>query len=316
MSLSPELLRLLPSLTQGGLIFILGACVGSFLNVCIHRIPQKISIVWPRSRCPQCSTVIAWRDNIPLISWLVLRGACRHCRARIAFHYFIVELLTAFLFLMCWAFLPMPIAVVGMLFISWMLVIALIDARTFTIPDGLVLSGCCAGFLASIVFPEIQGYSLTSSMGSWVMFYAGVSSLAGILLASGFTLWLMIIFEKVLRREAMGLGDATLLGCIGAFCGIEGALFALFSGSVLGTIVLLPLMLVERITGRKFTPRMHPDALDNPDEDALAEDLKFGIAIPFGPWLAVGAVIYFLFMREAVYAYLEPFYGLWSLQYR
>lgn len=310
-----DALSLLPVLAQEGIVFILGACIGGFLNVCIHRIPLGLSVVRPRSRCPQCETPIAWWDNIPLISWLLLRGKCRHCQAPIAFRYFLVELIAGALFLLCWMLLPAPVAFTGMLFVSWMLVIALIDLDTFTIPDGLVLSGCFVGLVASFAVPEIQGYSLSNSMGPWVMLYSAFSSLAGILLASGFVLWLMLIFEKILRREAMGLGDATLLGCIGAFCGIEGALFALLAGSIIGTVVIIPLMLLERIFGWKLTPRMNPDELDNPEGDVHAEELKFGIAIPFGPWLSVGGILYFLFMRGWVYSYLEPFYSLWSMQY-
>ena len=295
------------------IVFIFGACMGSFFNVCIHRIPRKQSIVRPRSHCPSCDTLIPWYRNIPLLSWLLLRGECADCGAKISPRYFLVELATAVLLTVAWVIMPFPASLVGMLFIGWMLVTALIDLETFFLPDSLTVGGSFVGVFASLLVPELQVHVPDEGVYAFALYHAGIKSLLGILVGSGVLLWISIIAEKVFKREALGFGDVLLLGCIGSFCGVKGTLFSLFGGAALGTAVILPLMLLERITGKKIMPRAAPEAL-NPEVEpgqVFDEDpLKFGIAIPFGPWLCLAAVLYMLFFKPWVHTFLEPLHVL------
>ena len=137
--------------------FVLGACVGSFLNVCIYRLPLNLSVNHPRrSFCPSCKTQIPWHQNLPLVSWLALRGRCANCGARIAFRYFAVELLTAFLFLLIWKAFPWPIAIAYWVFIALVIAATFIDFEHFIIPDEITIGGTVAGLIASIAVPQLM----------------------------------------------------------------------------------------------------------------------------------------------------------------
>src|SRR5437764_4653703 len=137
--------------------FVFGACVGSFLNVCIYRFPLNLSINQPRrSFCPSCKRQIPWHQNLPLVSWLVLRGRCANCGARIAFRYFAVELLTASFFLIIWKAFPWPIAVAYLVFIALVITATFIDFAHFIIPDEITIEGTVAGLIASIVIPSLR----------------------------------------------------------------------------------------------------------------------------------------------------------------
>jgi leader peptidase (prepilin peptidase) / N-methyltransferase len=139
------------------LAFVLGAAIGSFLNVGIYRLPRDISIKEPRrSFCPVCKTQIPWRQNVPLVSWLLLRGHCANCGARIAFRYFGVELLTAFLFLAVWQIFPWQIALAYWVFVSILLIATFVDLEHFIIPDQITIGGTIAGMIASVLVPELM----------------------------------------------------------------------------------------------------------------------------------------------------------------
>src|SRR6476659_6589503 len=134
--------------------FVLGAAIGSFLNVCIYRLPRALSVNEPRrSFCPSCKKPIPWQQNLPLLSWLLLRGKCTNCGSRIAFRYFAVELLTALLFLAVWLVFPWPIILVYWVFVSLLLVATFIDFEHFIIPDEITIGGTVAGLLASLALP-------------------------------------------------------------------------------------------------------------------------------------------------------------------
>ena len=137
--------------------FVLGAAIGSFLNVGIYRLPRDISVNKPRrSFCPACKAPIPWHQNVPLVSWLVLRGRCSNCGARIAFRYFGVELLTALLFLAVWKFFPWQIAIAYWVFVSILVVATFVDLEHFIIPDQITLGGTIAGVVASLLVPELM----------------------------------------------------------------------------------------------------------------------------------------------------------------
>ena len=174
-----------------GVFFVLGCIVGSFLNVCIHRLPREMSIITPRSHCPHCKYSIPWHLNIPLVTWLALRGRCKNCGAPISPRYFFVELLTGMAFLGCWLkfgdpqhpFATMPPALVYAIFISGLLAATFIDVEHYIIPDEITLGGIAAGLAASLVLPSLQNTNTPVYGLLWGLFGAafGAGAVYGIL---------------------------------------------------------------------------------------------------------------------------------------
>lgn len=235
----------------GIFFFILGGMVGSFLNVCIYRIPKDKSVVRPGSSCPACGSAIRFYDNIPFISYFVLRGRCRACGVRISPRYVLVEWLTGILYALLYYVNGLSIELaVALLFVSVLIVISFIDLDTMIIPDVLSLGGLLAGLALSFVRPQ----------------FTFIGSLLGVLLGGGVLFAIAKSYELLRKREGMGGGDIKLLGMIGAFWGWQGVLFALVAGSFAGVLVSIPLMLVKKEDG--------------------------GYAVPFGPFLSFGAVLY------------------------
>lgn len=207
---------------------ILGLSVGSFLNVCVGRLPRGESLVRPRSRCPRCGATIAWFDNIPLFSWLALRGRCRSCREPISWAYPALELITAGIWVgLAAAYGPTWHALQGAILFSLLLAIALIDGQHYLIPDALSLGGLGAGLALSLLpgFPT----PLISVLGAALGF--------GVLLAVG------ILGEWAFRKPAMGGGDMKMMAMVGAFLGPAGAMLTIFLGAVVGTVVFGPVSL-------------------------------------------------------------------------
>ena len=338
-------------------ITIIGAVIGSFLNVVIYRLPLGISLNSPkRSFCPSCQRQLSWFENIPVISWIVLRGRCRGCRAAILFRYPLVELITAALFLFSYLHFGWPLVMPAALFVSLLIVATFIDLEHLIIPDVITLGGVVAGMSCSIILPAMMG---TDSRGMAFLISAGSAAAGYGLLwcvvelgkiafgkrclkfetAQGFELsgeiptlhfgqeiipleellfrssdkifiqaasleiageqfsdqkimidrngisidsrkWslnkdlilMADIMEITLPREAMGLGDVKFLACIGAFLGWKGMIFSLFAGSIIGAILGSLLLIVTQ--GRK------------------------GRCVPFGPYLAGGALIWIFFGLE------------------
>jgi leader peptidase (prepilin peptidase) / N-methyltransferase len=247
------------------LFFVLGAIVGSFLNVCIVRIPRDESIVRPGSKCPGCGTHIRFYDNIPIVSYLILRGKCRKCGQRISIRYAAVELLTAVLFAaLFWLFGPSFELAVALVFTCLLIVISFIDLEFLIIPDILSIGGIVLGLVLSFVrTPPFFDQSLSIAFGSLPGF---LQSLLGIVIGGGILYAIAKLYEIVRKAEGMGGGDIKLLAMIGAFCGITGVVFALVAGSIIGSVVGIPVMLIK------------------------GKDAKY--AIPFGPFLSLGALLY------------------------
>ncbi|HUP18354.1 MAG TPA: prepilin peptidase [Gemmatimonadota bacterium] len=214
---------------------VLGLLVGSFLNVVILRLPAGESVVSPGSRCPGCGTPLRWYHNIPLLSWLALRGRCAHCGQPIGWQYPLVEAATALL----WAgnvaaFGPGPEAVRAIVFLTFLLAIAGTDARFYLIPDELSLGGAVAGIAMAGAF-ELRG---TPPAGIGLQ-----EAVLGALVGSA-TLWLVaVVGGWALKREAMGGGDIKMMALIGAFLGWKGALLTVFLGALAGTLVFVPISL-------------------------------------------------------------------------
>ena len=248
-----------------GLAFILGAIVGSFLNVVIYRLPRGLSIIGPRSFCPFCGNPIKPYDNIPLVSFLLLGGRCRSCRGRIPWRYPLVEGLTGLLALFCLHKFGLTLSALGYFaFLSALEASAFIDLEHRIIPDEISLGGTGAGVVLSLA-------GVTLPFGACLL---------GILVGAGGLFLVAWIYELLTKREGMGGGDIKLMGMIGAFLGPVGAAFAIFSGSFLGALIGLILVM------RKGDPR-YP--------------------IPFGPFLAAGASLYLLDGEGLIRGYLSLF---------
>lgn len=243
--------------------FILGAVIGSFLNVCIYRIPAGESVVRPRSRCPHCLAPITWYQNIPMLSYLFLRGRCGSCKVRISSRYALVEALTGGIFLLVlWRFGLQPFVPVLWLFSAMLVVITFIDLDHQIIPDVISLPGIAVGFACSFLIPWV----------SWS------DSLLGILAGGGSLYVVAWLYAFLAKKEGMGGGDIKLLAMIGAFLGWKAVFPIIFFSSVLGVLVGVPLMLVKRADGK--------------------------LAIPFGPFLAAGSLVYLFWGPQIIRWYL------------
>jgi len=215
---------------------LFGAVIGSFLNVCIVRLPADQSVVRPRSRCPQCGYQLAWYDNVPILSWLFLRGKCRSCGAPISVLYPVVELVTALIWgWMAWRFGLTVEALSGAFFMTILLGIAMTDAREYIIPDEFTIGGLVLG----LFFAAFAGGSglLHAGLG------AGVGFALLWIVGQGGT-WLF-------KEEAMGGGDIKMMAMVGAFVGWQGVLLTVFLGALAGTVIFLPLTLLGR---KKLVP--------------------------------------------------------------
>ncbi len=340
----------------GAFAFVIGAAVGSFLNVCIYRWPVDLSINRPRrSFCPNCKQPIPWQQNLPLISWIVLRGRCANCGAKISFRYFAVELVTALLFLAIWESFPWQVAIAYWVFVSFLIIGTFIDFEHFIIPDRVTIGGVIAGVAFSVAVPALMGTDsrlaagvrsfLAAALGYvilWIVLEAGKIAFgrkrirfeaptpftwakrdddADFVVGTEESLWsdyfarekdrLLLICEEVridhqtygnvtldfrydrvtaeghvtmlddvthisgvarelvIPREAMGRGDLKFLAAIGAFLGWRAVLFSLFAGSLLGSIVGL----ITLVVGKPV----------------------WSAKLPFGPYLAFGAVTWMFF---------------------
>lgn len=212
---------------------VFGLVLGSFLNVCIARwgAEPKQSVVRPRSRCPGCGHEIAWYDNVPVVSWLVLRARCRGCGTRISAQYPLVEIATGAIWAyMAWRYGLTLEAARGATFATILLGIAMTDARAYIIPDEFTLGGLGLG----VAFAALDGWP--------PLLDAVVGALAGFIL-----LWVVgAVGTRLFKEDAMGGGDIKMMAMVGAFVGWQGVLLTIFLGAVLGTIIFLPLTLIGR----------------------------------------------------------------------
>ena len=267
-------------------VFAFGAVIGSFLNVCVYRMPLEQSIVTPPSHCPHCNQRIRWADNIPLVSYVALRGKCRHCGARISPRYFLIELLTAVLFLLVWLKLTQwdhP-AVRGIYFLKgpiyWMvigglIVATFIDFEHYIIPNEITLGGLILGLLLSAVYPPLlDAVTIKVSL---------MRSVLGAMVGGVALLSVATVGQLIFRKEAMGMGDVKLLAAIGAFFGWQSTLFTILISSLLGGSVGLMLVLVRR---KGWQSR-----------------------IPYGPYIAFGAVLWMFCGPEMINWYLSLIRG-------
>ena len=283
-------------------VFIFGACIGSFLNVCIIRLPKGESILWPPSHSAT-GRRLSWWENIPILAWIYLRGRDRETGQKYGIRYPAIELLTAVLFVVCWLRFEPLMALVGMVFVSILIVCTFIDIEHMVLPDSFTVGGMLCGVLISFWIPEMhidpdKTRYISNGLAS------GMISIISALLGAGLVFWVGEIGEIVFRKPAMGLGDAKLIGCVGAFCGWQGAVFSLFGGAIIGCVLLIPVMIIQRLIPRKETKSAETSS--EPEEAELEDNrIGFGLEIPFGPMLALGAAIYFLGIGPWVNSYFS-----------
>lgn len=253
------------------IVFLFGSAVGSFLNVCIYRIPRKLSIIVPSSRCPSCNTPIRPLDNIPLVSFVLLGGRCRYCKVKISLRYPLVEFLNAILYVVVvWRFGLGWHTLFYFVFCSALIVITFIDLDFRIIPDKITLSGIPLGLIAgTFILPDpflrfsLLGIknSFIGMLGGFVFFY--LVALAG---------------SAIFKKEALGGGDIKMMAMIGAVMGWKAVLLTTFLGSLSGALIGIALMVAQG-GGRMMK-------------------------IPFGPFLALGAVVTLFYGQEILSWYL------------
>jgi leader peptidase (prepilin peptidase)/N-methyltransferase len=242
---------------------IFGALIGSFLNVCIFRLPKEESIVWPGSYCPHCKKPIKFYDNVPLVSYLFLRGRCRNCHSPISFQYPLIEGITALASLILFLKFGFSLSYLFyFLFVAALIVITVIDLYHQIIPDVISLPGIGVGLIASLIVRQITFFN----------------SLAGILVGGGSLFLVATIYQWLFKREGMGGGDVKLLAMIGAFLGWKAVILTILVSSLVGSITGIFIMILK------------------------GKDFKY--AIPFGPFLSIGAVVSLSFGENIVQWYL------------
>jgi leader peptidase (prepilin peptidase)/N-methyltransferase len=277
--------------------FLFGACVGSFLNVCIYRIPKDESVVTPGSHCG-CGKPIAWHDNIPILSWLFLRGRARCCGRPFSVRYPAIELLTALLFLACALSFPPAKAVAGMVLVSIVICATFIDHDHMIIPDVFTIGGCVAGVVISLLLPglhdQAHDFYVVASLR------AGLDALLGVFVGSGLVLWIALIAEALLKKEAMGFGDVKFLGALGAFVGWQGAIFSMFGGAIVGCLWFACALIWQKISGKAAGGAR----LETPDGQET-DQVGLGVHVSFGPMLGIAALIYFFLLQGVVDGYFE-----------
>ena len=262
------------------LTFVVGACIGSFLNVCISRWPAELSVVKPRSRCPRCERPIAWHENIPVISWLLLRGKCRGCALPISFQYPAVELVVALGWVLSLAaFGPTLEAFRMAVFGTLLFGIAMTDAQSYLIPDGFTVFGLIFVLAMSVASAFVGDKSHFAS--PWDAFL-GACAGAGAITIIG---WLG---EVALKKEAMGFGDTTLMAVVGAALGPEKSLLTIIAGAAVGAtfflVLVAPVVWIKaRKTGEEFA---FPD-------------------VPFGVFLAPAALLTLLWGDRLIAWYIQ-----------
>lgn len=247
---------------------IVGAAIGSFLNVCIYRWPAELSVVRPPSRCPVCEHPLAWRDNVPIIGWLLLRGRCRYCGTGVSVQYPAIELATALIWVAAVVrFGPELEALRSATFLTILLGIAMTDAREMVIPDQFTLLGAGSGLLLAALPGTAIGF---------------VPALVGAVVGYGLLWGVKFGAERALGKPALGVGDIHMMLLVGAFTGTAGMLLTLMLGSVLGVVVGVPL---TRLRGRGSR--------------------VLGTYLPLGTFLAMGAAVAHVWGPAIIDAYLR-----------
>lgn len=278
------------------LFFLFGMVVGSFLNVCITRIPEGLSIVSPGSRCPRCITPIKPYHNVPVFGWLWLRGKCRSCGLPISPMYPLVELFTGLLFVANFLRFGLTLACAKwIVFGCLMVVLAVTDLRVRILPDAINLPGAAAGLLFSFLVPPLDGFAYI--LGVRVFHRIPPQSVLGLLdgilgaAVGSLLLWAAAALYRVLRgREGMGLGDVKMMLLVGAFLGVRGAFLTILLGTFLGSIIGLAIVLTIYLSGWKTQVAQRASRRGVGTVRNLRWTIASRYQLPLGTFLGIGAV--------------------------
>lgn len=275
-----------------GVFFVFGAIVGSFLNVCIFRIPSGESIVSPGSHCACGKPIPIWL-NVPVLAWFFLRGKAACCGRKISLRYPAVELMTALIFAGLWHCFAWQIAVPAMIFSAFAIVLALIDWDTMFLPDCVNAPFVLSGLFCAAAFPQMSGEES--------VFGGLFASVLGLGVGSMTAYWFRYFASLIFRREAMGEGDVILLGGIGAFLGWQGALFSFFFSSIIGlfAVLLIRIFMPEKLARENVSSEAKDEFGEEDDEGTGS------FPLPLGPWLLIAAAVYFVCGRQI----LDFFFG-------
>jgi leader peptidase (prepilin peptidase)/N-methyltransferase len=259
-----------------GVVFALGAAIGSFINVVVYRLPRRRSLLYPPSACPHCQHRLSWRDNVPILGWLWLKGRCRYCKAPISPRYLLVEAVTGFLFVLVFGLFGLSWQMLGYwVFFSWLLALSLIDLDTMTLPEALTRSGLLLGFGFQAGLGWLQA--------GWV---GALKALVASAIAAVLGIWLVelivILGSMALGQSAMGWGDAKLAAMLGAWLGWQFLLLAGFLACAVGSIV------GGVAIAMGWLGRRQP--------------------MPFGPFLALGAILAVVWGEALLSTYLKIFF--------
>ena len=297
-------------------IFLFGLAFGSFLNVCIHRLPQGLSVVRPRSACPQCHAPIRARDNIPVLSWLVLGGRCRDCKTPISPRYVFVELLTGLIFLACWltfgsTLWTLKFCVFGFLLLG----LIFTDAETKLLPDALTLPGLVVGVIFSLLVP-VDGLAarlmpwlgMRGSDLPWRLLSLG-DALLGAAVGASFIYGAGAIYLRARGIEGMGFGDVKLMAMVGAFLGVKLTVFTLFSASLVGSLAGLSTILLVWIKRTQRRRKRNHESLPAARRRAWksASVVYRHYEMPFGVFLGTMALVAVFFGDALIRWYVETY---------
>ena len=286
-------------------LFVFGLAFGSFLNVCIHRVPRGVSVVMPYSACPRCHHAIRPYDNIPVLSWLILRGRCRDCGAPISPRYAAVEMLTAILFLACYTQFGLTIFTLKYCVFSFLIVgLIFMDAEWKLLPDAFTLPGLAVGLAFSLVAPlndmvaQIVPGMLRGHAGpiSW-RWWSLADAMLGAAIGASFFYGIAMLYLHARGREGMGLGDVKLMAMVGAFLGIRLTVLTIFGASLVGSLFGLATVLNvwAKRTRRRMARNHEPASVARRRAWRSARAVYSYYEMPFGVFLGGMAIVALFF---------------------
>ena len=298
-------------------IFVFGLAFGSFLNVCVYRLPRGLSVVTPRSACPKCKQPIAFYDNLPVLSWLILGGRCRHCHSRISARYLLIELLTAGLFLACYGCFGLTLSTLKYCVFAFLLLgLIFTDAETKLLPNKLTLPGLALGVgfsllvpvndLASQFLPGVLNLPFSSDLTARLL--SLLDSLLGAAVGASFIYGAGAIYLRWRGMEGMGFGDVKLMAMVGAFLGVKLTVFTLFTASLAGSLFgLSTVMVVWLKRTQRFMRRLSTAQAARRRGWQSAQMVYRYYQMPFGVFLGSMALVAFFFGNQ----FLGWYRGLW-----
>ena len=298
-------------------IFLFGLAFGSFLNVCIYRLPRELSVVVPRSACPKCKQPIAFYDNLPVLSWLTLGGRCRHCKEKISPRYLMIELLTGLLFLACYAWFGLTLSTLKYCVLAFLLLgLIFTDAETKLLPDKMTLPGLALGLIFSLLVP-VNDLASQFLPGMLNLPFSGdisarllslLDSLLGAALGASFIYGAGAIYLRWRGAEGMGFGDVKLMAMVGAFLGIKLTIFTIFTASLAGSFFgIATVFMVWLKRTRRFLKRLANAQAARRRAWQSAQVVYRNYQMPFGVFLGSMALVAFFFGNR----FLQWYGGLW-----